>query len=296
MSLQERQPKVLEFIKKQRDHNKVSHAYLLVGENDTAAVAYHIAQSLLCKAAGCGVCETCTRIQNHDHGDFIFVSGKDKIIKKEAVLEIKSRFLQTSLEDVPYKIYVIEDVDNASLVAMNSFLKFLEEPESDIIAILTTSKINRVLDTIKSRCMILNLEKPQPIDLENALVQEGFDKNVAHVLSYLSASLKEAKAIDLNPMFHKVYDTFHEIRAYYERKSYDEAGIFIQVQAIKEHKFDLESIRWFTQMHVVHYREDLSNLDLVKVALKIHDRIRPGVISSMLIDQFAYELNQIGKQ
>ena len=58
-------------------------------------------------------------------------------------------------------MYVIEDVDKSSPQAMNSFLKFLEEPESNIVAILTTSNINKVLETIKSRCLILNLE---PVD------------------------------------------------------------------------------------------------------------------------------------
>lgn len=293
MSLKERQPKVLDFLHKQSVQNKISHAYLLVGDTDTKEVGYHIAQSLFCKEGGCGICITCQRIKNHEHGDFVFVSGKNKLIKKEDIMEIKSRFLQTSLEDVDYKVYMIEDVDNASVVAMNAFLKFLEDPESDIVAILTTSNLNRVLETIKSRCVILHLEPTQSIVLEEKLLESGLDSRNAKVISKMASNMEEALKIDGNPMFHTVMDTFNELQMYYKDKRYIEAGIHLQVSGIKTAKFDLEAISWLCDLHLIEYAK--TNLNLVKVALNIKDRIRPGVVSSMLIDQFVYVLNETMK-
>ena len=43
------------------------------------------------------------------------------------------------------------------LEASNSMLKFLEEPEDGIIAILMTNNINNVLSTIISRCKVIKL-------------------------------------------------------------------------------------------------------------------------------------------
>lgn len=299
MNLENRQPKVLSFLDKQLKQNKVSHAYLLVGETDTLDVAHYIAQKLFCKDNACGICQTCERVKSHEHGDFVFISGKEQTIKKDAVLEIKSRFVQTSLEDVNHKVYVIEDVDNATLHAMNSFLKFLEEPESDIVAILTTSNLNRVLETIKSRCMILHLEPINPDHLKTSLIESGLDQRDALILSRLSNTIEMAEQINEDPLFHKVIDTFTEMKQYYNQNAYDEAGIHLQVTGIKQAKFDLEAIRWLCQLHIIEYGQDyknMSSIKLVQLAIKIQDRIRPGVISGMLIDQFVYELNQSMKE
>lgn len=299
MSIQTRQPKVTHFINKQLEQKKISHAYLLVGETDTVDVAYYIAQKLFCQNGGCGMCQACQRIKNNEHGDFVFISGKDQTIKKEAVLEIKSRFVQTSLEDVNHKVYVIEDVDNATHHAMNSFLKFLEEPESDVVAILTTSNLNRVLETIKSRCMILHLEQVNPDHLKESLIEAGMDQRDALILSRLSNSMEEAEEIHADPLFHKVVDTFETMKHYYHQDAYDEAGIHLQVVGIKQDKFDLKAIRWLCQLHILEFGQDYKNMrsiKLIQLAIKIQDRIRPGVISGMLIDQFVYELNQSMKE
>ena len=49
-------------------------------------------------------------------------------------------------------IYVLDHAENATPDALNSLLKFLEEPGSDMIAILIVEQLDRVLPTIISRC------------------------------------------------------------------------------------------------------------------------------------------------
>ncbi|NLW15487.1 MAG: DNA polymerase III subunit delta' [Erysipelothrix sp.] len=302
--LKQRQKKSIELIQKQIAQDKVSHAYLLVGESDTEAVATYMAKSLFCtnyNDSPCNICESCIKVDEDNHSDYVLVSGQDKTISKEDVMNVKSRFLQTSLEDVKHKVYVIHDVDNASLVAMNSFLKFLEEPDSNIVAILTTSNINKVLETIKSRCLILNLARVDKLILEENLINEGLDPYNAKVLSFVSKDIKEALEIHDDKLFHNVIDTFHTMKRLYRKGQYVEAGIALQVYGIKTHKFNLKAIEWLCVLHELTYsiqgvddtqQISLKDLELLKVSMIIKDRIRPGVISSMLIDQFVYELNK----
>ncbi len=302
MTLNQTQNRITELFSRQIKQDKVSHAYLLVGENNTKALAIYMAQSLFCENytdKPCLVCDSCVRVKNEEHGDFVFLSGQNETIKKEDVMEVKSRFLQTSLEDVKHKVYVIEDVDNASLVAMNSFLKFLEEPDSSIVAILTTSNLNKVLETIKSRCLILHLEKEDKETLEHNLINEGIADENAKYLSLIASSLDEALEIHDDKMFHHVVDTFHRMKHLYDKNKYKEAGILLQVSGIKEHKFNLAAIGWLMDMHQqtysiqnLHKENNPTKLHLLKISMEIQDRIRPGVISSMLIDQFVYELNK----
>jgi DNA polymerase-3 subunit delta' len=56
------------------------------------------------------------------------------------------------------KFYVIKGVEYATQQAINSLLKFLEEPPTDTYAILTTRAINLVLPTIKSRCQMFTFK------------------------------------------------------------------------------------------------------------------------------------------
>ena len=71
-----------------------------------------------------------------------------------------------------------------TLEAVNSILKFIEEPESEIYAFLTTNNINNVLPTIVSRCQVLTLKS---VD-RNKVIQEAInfeiDKEDAELLSY----------------------------------------------------------------------------------------------------------------
>lgn len=52
---------------------------------------------------------------------------------------------------------VINDIDKITTEAANAFLKNLEEPNSNLIYILTASNLNNVLPTITSRCEIVKM-------------------------------------------------------------------------------------------------------------------------------------------
>lgn len=72
---------------------------------------------------------------------------------------------------------VINNIDNISIEAANAFLKNLEEPNSNLIYILTASNLDSVLPTIVSRCEIIKtpnsklqiINKSQDTNYKNAL-------------------------------------------------------------------------------------------------------------------------------
>ena len=88
--------------------------------------------------------------------NYIEIDGYANTIKKEEVLQIIRCFQFSSYEGVA-KLYVIYGIENASAQAINSLLKFLEEPPTNTYAILTTRNINGVLPTIRSRCQVFAL-------------------------------------------------------------------------------------------------------------------------------------------
>ena len=51
--------------------------------------------------------------------------------------------------------FLIKDIDKATEETLNSFLKNLEEPSTDLFYILTAKSLEGVLETIASRCQII---------------------------------------------------------------------------------------------------------------------------------------------
>jgi len=85
------------------------------------------------------------------NGDLVIVSNDINIIKAEEIEYIKDKFKTKSIINSK-RIYVIDGAEKLNDFSANKLLKFLEEPEDDIIAILITNNKNSVIDTIISRC------------------------------------------------------------------------------------------------------------------------------------------------
>jgi DNA polymerase III delta prime subunit/mRNA-degrading endonuclease toxin of MazEF toxin-antitoxin module len=69
----------------------------------------------------------------------------------------------------PYKVYILDEVHMLSKQAFNAFLKGLEEPPKHVIYILATTELNKLLDTIVSRCEVHNFKKPSIEILSQAI-------------------------------------------------------------------------------------------------------------------------------
>ena len=60
-----------------------------------------------------------------------------------------------------YKIYIVPEAEKMTAQAQNALLKTLEEPPAYAVILLLTTNAGLLLDTIRSRCVLLNL-KPVP--------------------------------------------------------------------------------------------------------------------------------------
>lgn len=60
----------------------------------------------------------------------------------------------------PYKVYIVDEVHMLSKDAWNALLKTLEEPPAHVIFILATTELDKVPETIISRCQIFAFKKP----------------------------------------------------------------------------------------------------------------------------------------
>jgi len=60
----------------------------------------------------------------------------------------------------PYKVYILDEVHMLSKSAWNAFLKTLEEPPAHAVFILATTELEKVPETVQSRCQVFEFKKP----------------------------------------------------------------------------------------------------------------------------------------
>lgn len=136
--------------------DKIAHAYLFTGPRGTGktSTARIFAKSLNCvngpTVNPCGVCENCVDITNSVPMDVIEIDAASNR-KVEDAQNILEKVMYAPVNS-RYKIYIIDEVHMLSTTAFNALLKTLEEPPENVIFILATTEVHKVLDTIKSRC------------------------------------------------------------------------------------------------------------------------------------------------
>lgn len=79
----------------------------------------------------------------------------------------------------PYKVYILDEVHMLSKGAWNAFLKTLEEPPSHAVFILATTELEKVPETVQSRCQVFQFRKPAKAVLAKVVAsvakKEGYE-------------------------------------------------------------------------------------------------------------------------
>jgi len=77
-----------------------------------------------------------------------------------------------------YKVYIVDEAHMLTKDAFNALLKTLEEPPAHVIFILATTEMEKLPETVISRCQVFKFKKPSQIALKemaiNVAKKEGF--------------------------------------------------------------------------------------------------------------------------
>jgi DNA polymerase III subunit delta' len=152
---------------------KLHHALLLNGKKYIGKknFALQLSSSILCQNANddnlaCGSCDACRQFHNLSHPDFHMIETVDN--KSIGIAQIRT--LNEKIAKKPlyggYQIMLLSFV-NITTEATNAFLKSLEEPSPQTILILLCDNKYKILPTILSRCLCVNVQTPNQQDLIN---------------------------------------------------------------------------------------------------------------------------------
>lgn len=156
---------IWQHFKQLADHERLAHAYLVVGSPALAGRAFSLlaAKYLLCpepgKPDGCA-CPVCRRVEQGSHGDYHWIEpqGKSRTILVEQVEAMLRQIYETAFEG-GWKVLAVAHADRIQPDAGNKLLKALEEPPSKTLILLLTAEPQSVLGTLVSRCQRLVLHE-----------------------------------------------------------------------------------------------------------------------------------------
>lgn len=202
------QPIVLKMLAKSIEKQRVAHAYLFEGNRGTGKknIGVIFAKRIFCyEPIGykpCDHCLNCRRIESGNHPDLHIIEPDGQSIKKGQIQALQEEFSKTGVESNK-KIYIINHADKMTLQAANSLLKFLEEPNSQSIAILLTENVHRMLGTILSRCQILSFKPLNQNIITGYLEKNGVSKNIALLTAQITNNLEDSHTLSNDEWFAK---------------------------------------------------------------------------------------------
>ncbi len=156
------------------ESKKVSHAYLFVGSRGTGKTS-------LARIFALSIGVSANDMYEIDAASNRGIEDIKELREGVRVLPFDSK----------YKVYIIDEVHMLSKDAWGALLKTLEEPPKHVIFILATTELQKVPDTIISRCQVFNFKKPTDAVLKKHLAdvakKEGveLDPGSAELLALL---------------------------------------------------------------------------------------------------------------
>jgi DNA polymerase-3 subunit gamma/tau len=150
------------------EQQKIAHAYLFAGGRGTGKTSMARA---LAHAVG-----------TSDNDIYEMDAASNRGI--DEIRELREGVATLPFEST-YKFYIIDEAHALTPAAWGALLKTLEEPPAHVVFVLATTELDRVPETIKSRCQVFQFKNPS---------HETLKKLVLDVAKKEGASLEAAGA------------------------------------------------------------------------------------------------------
>lgn len=294
-------------------NNKCSHAFLIEtnGYSRGLDLGIAFAKYLLCPNSysnnkNCNNCPQCKNIDKNDFIELKIIEPEGQWIKKSQLEELQDIFSRKSIIGNK-KVYIINKAEKLNDSSSNSLLKFLEEPEEGIIAILISESKYQLLDTIVSRCQVLSLKNKVELgklstkekvahslfnstdDITKFLEDEQCILKIEKVLEFIKfyEEKKLNTIIYTNKLWHDyikekqdIYNTFTMMLLFYKD--------ILNLKLGKECQIFTDYVN---EVKNVEQKNNLNEItDKINVIMDLREKIKFNVNSNLLMDKLIIQL------
>jgi len=218
-----------------------SHAYIFSGEKGSGKMmlAEAFAMMLQCENPGedaCLECHSCIQALSHNNPDIIYVTREEG--KSNIGVDVVREKIVNDVDIKPYsskyKIYIVDEAERMNPQAQNAILKTIEEPPEYAIIILLSANHNAFLQTILSRCVLIQMKSVDSESIKK-LLQTKFeivDYQSEMVATFAQGNIGKAIALATDTSFNEVKS---KVLSLCKRASkMDEFQISEEVKSIKD--------------------------------------------------------------
>lgn len=247
----------IEHLENAIENGQVSHAYIFNGEDDigkmTTAKAF--VKALLCESKNsCGTCQSCIQIDSGNHPDVIYVTHEKAGITVDDIRDQVNQSVFVKPYSSDYKVYIIDEADKMNAAAQNALLKTIEEPPAYAVIILLSNNKESFLETIVSRCVVLNFGPLKESQVREYLNSHYDNMNGREDLavSYSMGNIGKAKKVIESDDFNEQKDFCLNLMANLEKWDIHEILLSLkQMASYKDYIYDLLDIM------TIYYRDIL---------------------------------------
>ena len=247
----------IEHLENAIENGQVSHAYIFNGEDGigkmTTAKAF--VKALLCASKNsCGTCQSCIQIDSGNHPDVIYVTHEKAGITVDDIRDQVNQSVFVKPYSSDYKVYIIDEADKMNAAAQNALLKTIEEPPAYAVIILLSNNKESFLETIVSRCVVLNFGPLKESQVREYLNSHYDNMNGREDLavSYSMGNIGKAKKVIESDDFNEQKDFCLNLMANLEKWDIHEILLSLkQMASYKDYIYDLLDIM------TIYYRDIL---------------------------------------
>lgn len=201
------QPIVMKQLQMMFEKDRLAHAYIFDGEKGSGKkdLMLFFVKLLMCESplnnnVPCETCRNCKRIVSGNHPNVIQIEPDGQNIKIDQIRGLLAEMTKTGFE-AGRKIYVLSHADKLNNASANTLLKFLEEPDGDVTAILMTEQIQSILPTIRSRCQHIKFSSIPRGKIMEVLVEQNVTKTMASTVSMVTNEIETAIILSNDEQF-----------------------------------------------------------------------------------------------
>lgn len=258
---------ISKILKNQLEKDNIFHAYIFEGDKNTVREEY---------------LDFSKKVLNAD----IDINNIIQVIKPKNenisidTIRLLNRFAYEKPAKYSYKIFVIEDAHYMRDESQNAILKTLEELPKYTIVIMTTDNRFKLLDTIISRCQIIDLKGENIPD---------FDKSLYEDLSYIISKVLDGR----------VYSVFKEKDKIKYLSEYKNDTLSMLVKLVSDSILGIYSINNKNYYSLVDRLSLISNNKLEELLLKlesINGLLRVNINFQIALESILLDLARMCKE
>lgn len=283
----------LEHLVRKYRENRLAHAYLIETNNQEACLKdlLEVIKIISCSndySSNCDKCNICNLINLNNLPTLKIIEPDGNNIKKQQIYELKECF-STKPVYTDYNIYVIKNADKLNSASANTMLKFLEEPDGQVLGFFITNNKDNIILTIQSRCQIIKSD----YDNEHSLKSLEYTGDDSDILSLINEYLKPIEEKNKIALLNNKKLVISELLTIIDLDKLFKIILDIYTNALYYKREISNNFMSCTDFNYILDNDEIILLKKINLIISVIDNLNYNLNTELMLDKFVIEMSGI---